>query len=282
MASGKQRTYKDVKELVESANYKLLSKENEIINNKGFVLAKTYLLVWCKNPNHKPKNITLDKFIQGVRCRDCRNEENRKNKAFTYDFVKESFEKEGYKLLSTDYKNSNEHLTVECPKGHLWEKCTFYNFKQGHKCPHCYGNVRHTYQEVKEYIESFGYELLSKEYINAQEKLKVKCPNGHEYKVAKNNFQQGQRCPICNISKGEQRIMDYLNKNDIGYIYNEPYFKDLFGLGKGLLRPDFIIEDRKVWIEFDGKFHYEKMYEDDYHERLKEHDKIKNEYAKKK
>lgn len=37
-----------------------------------------------------------------------------------------------------------------------------------------------TYQEVKSYIESFiGYILLSKEYKNAQTKLKIQCPEGH-------------------------------------------------------------------------------------------------------
>ena len=37
-----------------------------------------------------------------------------------------------------------------------------------------------TYREVKEYIESFDYKLLSEEYIDNKTKLKMICPCGHE------------------------------------------------------------------------------------------------------
>lgn len=35
-----------------------------------------------------------------------------------------------------------------------------------------------TYQEVKEYIESFNYKLLSEEYVDNKTKLKMLCPCG--------------------------------------------------------------------------------------------------------
>ena len=34
-----------------------------------------------------------------------------------------------------------------------------------------------TYQEVKEYIESFNYKLLSEEYVDNKTKLKINIPN---------------------------------------------------------------------------------------------------------
>ena len=61
---------------------------------------------------------------------------------------------------------------------------------------------------------------------------------------------------------------------------NKRYFKDLFGIGGQNLKPDFIIEDIKVWIEFDGEFHYNDFYKDGSYETLKYHDKLKDEYAK--
>jgi len=36
----------------------------------------------------------------------------------TYEFVKESFEKEGYKLLSEEYINCEQKLDYICSKGH--------------------------------------------------------------------------------------------------------------------------------------------------------------------
>ena len=46
------------------------------------------------------------------------------------------------------------------------------------------------------------------------------------------------------------------------------------------MRPDFILEDLKIWIEFDGEFHYDAIYDSDDHETLVIHDKIKDDYAK--
>lgn len=39
-------------------------------------------------------------------------------KKLTFEFVKEQFEKEGYKLLSTEYENAHTKLKVRCNKGH--------------------------------------------------------------------------------------------------------------------------------------------------------------------
>ena len=74
--------------------------------------------------------------------------------------------------------------------------------------------------------------------------------------------------------------MHYLNNRKINYIYDEPYFKDLLSNKGNPLRPDFILPDYKIWIEYDGEFHYRKMYNDDGHEKIKVHDEIKDKYAK--
>jgi len=36
-----------------------------------------------------------------------------------------------------------------------------------------------TYSDVKEYVESNGYELLSESYTYAKDKLEMLCPEGH-------------------------------------------------------------------------------------------------------
>jgi len=73
-----------------------------------------------------------------------------------------------------------------------------------------------TYDELKEYIESKGYKLLSGLYNNVHQKILIKCPLGHEYKVHFNNFVQGSRCPLCcrcresTSSKGEKEVLKYI------------------------------------------------------------------------
>jgi len=64
------------------------------------------------------------------------------------------------------------------------------------------GRKRLTYEYIKNYIESIdGYTLLSKEYIGAHFKLRVRCSVGHEYEVTYGKLKAGQRCAACNGNK---------------------------------------------------------------------------------
>ena len=60
-------------------------------------------------------------------------------------------------------------------------------------------NKKWSYEDVKKYIESFNYKLISKEYINSREKILVQCDKGHIYETTFNSFKNKKsRCPICN------------------------------------------------------------------------------------
>lgn len=96
-----------------------------------------------------------------------------------YEEVNTIISQLGYKLLSTEYINSNTKLKVECPKhiGKEWlvTFSSLHNSKS--KCPYCdIDNRRLSYEEVKSRIAKKGYILLSKEYINNHDKLKIQCP----------------------------------------------------------------------------------------------------------
>ncbi len=258
-------TYQEVKEYIEGFGYKLLSEE--------YIKSGEKLLMKC--PEGHECYITFNKFQQGRRCSKCSN-----NTKYTYEFVKKYIESFDYQLLSDEYINSKTNLTMRCKEGHIF-KTTFSSFKNlNTRCPYCANNVRYSYDYIKEYIETFDYKLLSKEYINANTLLSMQCSNGHNFEMRYSNFQQGNRCPICNTSKSERKIIDWLKENEMVYIYDEPYFKDLLSPLGNPLRPDFILPDYKIWIEYDGEFHYNKMYNNDGYEALIVHDEIKNKYAK--
>lgn len=77
------------------------------------------------------------------------------------------------------------------------------------------------YEDVKEYIESFGYKLLSKEYIGHNHKMDIQCPKGHVYKSSNTYFKMGKRCPKCQTLN--KRLPDEEIKksvNDAGYSLN--------------------------------------------------------------
>lgn len=58
-----------------------------------------------------------------------------------------------------------------------------------------------SHEEVKKYINSFGYSLLN-EYVNSTTPIIVQCEKGHEpYSVKWGNFKTGKRCPHCKAEK---------------------------------------------------------------------------------
>jgi len=118
------------------------------------------------------------------------------SKKLTYEQVKSYIESFNYQLLSTEYINNKTKLKFKCPENHKFEM-TYNNFKYGQRCPICIGNKKLTYEQVKSYIESFNYQLLSNEYIDNKTKLKLQCPEGHIYKVRYRNFKHGNRCFQC-------------------------------------------------------------------------------------
>ncbi len=173
--------YGIVKKAFKKEGYTLLSSE--------YINTTTKLTYLC---NHNEiKCITWAHFKEGRRC-NC----NAKNKKLTYSHVKDSFEKNGYKLLTTDYKNNHTKLHYVCDNGHehsiIWA-----NWNKGHRCPICAGQAKPTIDQIKELFEKEGYTLLSTEYKNAHTHLDYICPEGHGHSMSCTNWKMGFRCPTC-------------------------------------------------------------------------------------
>jgi len=237
-----------IKKQIESVNgYKLLSTE--------YINAHKKLDIMCNNGHSY--TVTWNDFQQGNRCPVCYEQNRNKSQRLDYEYVKEQIESiNGYKLLSTEYKNNCTGILVKCPKGHEWH-VTYSAFRGGTRCPVCNGGVKLTYNHVKNQIEKEGYKLLSTEYINAQTKIKLKCDKGHEYSVIYNSFQRGCRCPICDnaktSSKAEIEIQDYIKTltdnvicNDRTQIYNHTT--------KRPLELDVWMPDLNKAIEYNGTY----------------------------
>ena len=270
-----QHSYEHVKAYVESLGFSLLSKNysnrQELLNIK------------CSEGHEFKRSFA---YLQKNKiCPSCKEEVKKKEKSDKTIFeIKEYLKTFGYKLISTEYEDCKTKLDMICNEGH---RCSINwdNFKHGTRCKTCSiinvtNKNRHDYSFVKSYFESFDYELLSDTYVNQDELLKVKCPEGHKFEITYRSFREGSRCVICRQSKGEREVMRYLKKMNIKYTYDSKYFDDLLSLKGKPLRPDFILPEYKIWIEYDGEFHYKKIYENDNYETQKINDDIKNKYAK--
>lgn len=183
---GKIKNHNDFCEFVESQSYKLLTP---------YIKSNIKVSLQCPE-NHvfemKPAN-----FKFGQRCPECYKLNKRLNCRLTYEHVKSFIEDAGYKLLSETYETAHEKLLVRCPEGHEYE-VQYANFYSGKRCKECFHNSqRLTYNEVKNYIESIGYKLISKKYKSIQTPIAIECENGHVIKMRLANLKFGERCPKC-------------------------------------------------------------------------------------
>jgi hypothetical protein len=190
-----------VREIVESNNYKLISTE--------YINCHEKLKMIC-DKGHEFE-IKWYKFQYGHRCTICAG-----NIKYTHDHIKNNIEKEGYKLLSTDYKNNKQKLDVICNKGHEFS-IRYYDWITGHRCRKCYEErISYSLDEVKKIIKEGDYELISSNYKNVNEHIDIKCDKGHVYKGTLHNFLSFSRCPICSRkkhqSKGEKEVVDFIHQ----------------------------------------------------------------------
>jgi len=285
----KSLSYEKVKYFIEvksGSGCTLLSKEYK--NNM------TKMIFKCKCGNIFQTSFSKFKDKGKRQCNEC-SYKNRANKLRrTIDeFKKEIYERVGneYNILEGEkYINSKTPIKMKheiC--GYIWSVKPDSFLHSNYRCPQCNESNynRDTNQFKQEVLDLTNKEyMVLGEYKNARTRVLVKhnieeCQ--HEWYVFPDNFLRGSRCPQCNISKGEEKIRHYLDENDINY-KTQHTFGNLMGIGGGLLKFDFAVFGLKnnlvVLIEYDGEFHFEKQYSDDKFERVKIHDKFKNQYCK--
>lgn len=184
-----------IKEYIESFNYKVLSS--------GFSKAKDRVLVMC--PNGHQYETTYDNFKgsknrKGARCRICANKEAGERKRLSEEHALDIIHSLNYTLLSK-YKDTKTKNKILCPEGHIFYM-SLELLKRGHKCPKCMrlvikDKLKLDYSYVKDQIEENNYILLSKTYVNCEEKLHLVCPEGHGYYASFSVFSKGHRCALC-------------------------------------------------------------------------------------
>lgn len=200
-----------------------------------------------------------------------------------------------FELISTTYQNAKAKLQWRCLKEGCGE--IFYtnwsDIFSGNGCGVCVGaqvvlsNCLATKNpEISKEWHPTKNENLTPYDVTANSNkyawwMCSKC--GHEWKssiCSRNSLDRG--CPECNTSKGEKRVSEWLENNNIN---NTPQkeFNGLVGLGNGLLSYDFYLPEYNMLIEYQGLQHkqyvkgFQKSIEEFY--KQKEHDKRKKKYA---
>ena len=227
------------------------------------------------------------KLLDGRGCPICGQNKRIKCRTKNHDvFVDEIKQINPNITIVSQYLGTDKPIYAKCNiDGYEW-KTTPEKLLAGRGCKQCANQKLRLSNDV--FIEKLKLILPNiepiSEYFNTNTYIKYRCKQcGLIHKALPYNLLHGYGCPICNISKGENKCLTFFINHKINYISQYKY-EDLLGIGGGQLKFDFAIVDNclKVLglVEYDGIFHYEKQYDGDRFEVIQIHDKRKNEYCK--
>lgn len=179
----------------------------------------------------------------------------------------------------------------KCSQGHEWKDRVGNRTRNSTVCKKCEiekSNLKNTYPDIANEWHPFKNKELTPDLITPMNGRKVwwVCKEGHEWEAkVLNRTKNGSGCPRCNISKGEKKIEEFLNRSNIAY-KREYTFEDC--KNKFPLRFDFALFKSgklEMLIEYDGEQHYLGRARSDPSKsketlrRIQKNDGIKNEYC---
>lgn len=222
---------------------------------------KDYIKVIC--PKHGLYSTKVSTLLKGCECKKCCDEKKRQglySHRLSVEKVKIKI-KNKYPNLDTskiiNYKNfAEKSITIGCPI-HGFTKTSLVNILN-HGCPKCHREMviknRREIKEkelisiIKKYHSDYNCDDLK--YIDSRLKVIVNCPKHGPFKASPFNLRKGRGCPICQSSKGEIRIQNYLVSNNI-YFQQQKRFENFKQYPY-----DFYLPNHNLLIEFNGEQHY--------------------------
>ncbi len=110
-------------------------------------------------------------------------------------------------------------------------------------------------EEAKK-IHGDRYDYSKVEYKNNKTKVCIICPKHGEFWQKPNVHLSNHGCPHCRPSRGEEKIIEYLEKHDIKFYHDVSCF-DWLKSNKGYkMQPDFYLPDYNLIVEYDGEQHF--------------------------
>lgn len=193
-------------------------------------------------------------------------------------------------------KNNLVKLIIICPI-HGEFKQSPNEHLDGCGCPKC-GHIRTAELKTKTTADFIKYAKLiwgnlydysNSNYIGCDRKVRIICKIHGEFEQTPSNHTNcKQGCPKCNFSKGEAKILFFLEKNKIGYKHQHWFPDCRSDIGKKqVLKFDFFIPSKNLLIEYNGRQHYNsdslirgqhKISEKEFAD-IRRRDKIKKTYA---
>jgi len=227
----------------------------------AYVNSKTKVCIIC--PEHGEFKQRPSHHLNGVGCPKCgHNASNDSKRLSLSDFIKKANEvhKGKYDYSKVKYVNAITKVCIICHKhDEFWQSPSAH--LQGQGCPTCANesNGERCRLSLSDFIKKANevhkdkYDYSKVNYVNAQTKIYINCPEHGEFWQTPNKHLQGKGCPKCNLSHLERSVMNYLDEHEIAYDYQKRFN------WLGLQSLDFYLPDYNVGIECQGIQHFEEI-----------------------
>ena len=195
--------------------------------------------------------------------------------------------KNKYDYSQVNYIDSNIKVDIICSRHGVFKQSPHsHSYGSGcpkcsnEKCSECNSSDTNTFINKSKIKHNNRYDYSLVNYINANTKVEIICKKHGIFEQLPSVHLVGCGCSLCQISKGEEKVKLFLDKNKIIY-KKEHKFNDC--RYKLPLPFDFYLPKYNMCIEYDGQQHFEKWYSGDTDEDLnirKLRDQIKTDYCK--
>ena len=225
-----------------------------------YISTNTKIKIIC--PIHGVFEQRMTAHLGGQGCKECAYEKifNEKRLKHTELFIEKSKEvhngKYDYSLV--EYIDNKTRVKIICPVHGVFEQNPTPHLN-GSGCSKCFYERRISESQSKNSIlfiekarrvhgDRFDYSLV--DYITSKIKVKIICPDHGVFEQQPCAHINGQGCRKCRLSRGEQKILDYLEWEGLNYEfeYSPPAL--------GRKRFDFYLTDHEIAIEYDGIQHF--------------------------
>ena len=249
----------------------------------NYINALAKIIIVCSK--HNEFNQTPNSHLNGQGCPKCGIEKRCTLKTKTISwFIGEANKIHGnkYDYSQFIYKKRKIKGIIICPIHGEFEQTPDVHL-DSHGCPKCshpskISTIEEFVQKANN-IQNSKYDYSLVKYIGAHKKVIIICKKHGEFLQKPNSHLDGQGCPVCNNSKGEENITQFLKENNINFEYQKSFDNCK---NKHSLFFDFYLPEKNMLVEYDGEQHYHifnhfggKLK----FENQKNNDKIKTEYA---
>lgn len=148
--------------------------------------------------------------------------------------------------------NSQSHIRCRCTIcGRIQENKKVYNYYDGKQC---FCQTKSTKKPMDQLHKDFQDICIFLEpYQNTDAPILLQSKFcGHSFKAPpKDILRNKYYCPICKSSKGEKRILEWLELKGISYERQKKII-----INNKLVKIDFYLPDKNLYIEYNGEQHY--------------------------